>query len=128
MAYLTRSGATLAALWLGMAALADPVEGLWQSPVNEKGASIQVEVAACGAAFCGTITSVQNGNQAIVGKTMIEDMTARDNGLYDGGRVWAPDEDKTYLGRLTLKGDSLKISGCVLGGLICRGEKFSRVR
>lgn len=107
------------------AALADPVEGSWRSPTNDEGKSITVNVVTCSSGICGVIQSVNGGgDQSLVGKTMIWGMQAKGGGRYDGGRIWAPDQDKTYNGRLTLQGSSLKIEGCVLG--ICRGETFRR--
>ena len=106
---------------------ADPVEGTWESPTNEDGASIQVQIAPCGGSFCGTITNVKGGDQSIKGERMLWDMAAKGGGTYSGGKVWAPDDDKTYRGKLELSGNSLKISGCVLGGAVCRGETFARV-
>ncbi|MEM8692710.1 MAG: DUF2147 domain-containing protein [Pseudomonadota bacterium] len=108
-------------------ALADPVHGTWQSPKNEDGASLQVTLSACGTEVCGVITKVLNSNPAVQGRRMIWGMKSGGNGSYTGGRVWAPDEDKTYRGKLELSGGTLKVSGCVLGGAICRGSTFRRV-
>ena len=120
---------TAAAIALGAAgmAAADPVQGTWKSPTNSDGAYIQVTMKPCGAEVCGTISKVVNGDNAIVGKRMIWGMKPAGGGVYKGGRVWAPDDDKTYRGKLTLSGNALKVEGCVLGGAVCRGEAFSRV-
>lgn len=105
-------------------AAADPVLGIWTSPVSE-GKSITVNIVPCDANICGVIHSVSSGgDQGIVGRTMIWGMSAKGGGSYSGGKVWAPDQDRTYNGRMTLSGSSLKIEGCVLG--ICRGETFTR--
>lgn len=118
--------ASAAALMLmAGAAMADPVEGRWRSPTNDEGKSLTVNVVRCDSGICGVIQSVSGGgDQSIVGKTMIWGMTSKGNGRYDGGKVWAPDQNKTYNGRLTLSGNTLKIEGCILG--ICRGETFRR--
>ncbi len=34
---------------------------------------------------------------------------------------------KTYAGKGTLSGDTLKMKGCVLGGLICESQTWSRL-
>lgn len=107
-------------------AMADPVEGVWKSPTNGEGQSIQVKVAKCGANVCGSIVKVTKGDQSLVGKRMIWGMAPQGGGSYTGGKVWAPDNQKTYNGKLALSGSKLKISGCVLG--ICRGETFRRVK
>ncbi|PIE09594.1 MAG: imidazoleglycerol-phosphate dehydratase [Rhodobacterales bacterium] len=108
----------------GTVASADPVEGVWRSPTNDEGASITVNVVACDSGICGVIRSVSGGDASIVGKTMIWGMQPQGGGRYSGGKIWAPDQDKTYNGKLTMSGNSLKVEGCVLG--ICRGETFSR--
>lgn len=106
------------------AALADPVEGRWRSPTSE-GKSLVVNIVPCSSGICGVVDSVSsNSDQGIVGKTMIWGMQPQGGGKYSGGKVWAPDQDKTYNGKLTLNGNTLKIQGCVFG--ICRGETFTR--
>nr|WP_280635804.1 MULTISPECIES: DUF2147 domain-containing protein [unclassified Ruegeria] len=47
--------------------------------------------------------------------------------VYSGGKVWAPDNDKTYSGKL-LNGDVLTMSGCVPGCAICRGSDFTHIK
>lgn len=37
------------------------------------------------------------------------------------------DDNKRYSGYVTLNGSSLSLSGCVLGGLICKNDTWSRV-
>ena len=44
----------------------------------------------------------------------------------DGVYSADPAKDKTYSGSATLSGNSLKMSGCVLGGLICRSQNWKR--
>ena len=121
-------GAALALAHAG-AAMADPVEGLWASAPNEDGAAIHVEIGPCGANYCGTISKVLGSpDTSSEGRLMIWDMAPEGAGVYSGGQVWAPDTDKTYRGKMELRGNVLKISGCVLGGAICRGSDFSRIR
>jgi len=112
------------ALGAGAVASADPAFGTWKSPTNDAGASLEVTVAACGNAICGKITKVSGGDQSIVGDQLVWDMQARGGGEYRG-KIWAPDTNKTYNGRMQLNGNTMKMSGCVLG--VCRGETFSRV-
>jgi len=108
------------------AALADPVFGTWASPKSDAGASFQVTVQQCGSSICGKITSIAGGaDPAIKGRDMVWNMAARGGGEYKG-KIWAPDTDKTYNGKMNLSGNTLKMSGCILG--ICRGENFSRVK
>jgi uncharacterized protein (DUF2147 family) len=54
-------------------------------------------------------------------------MVAYPDGVYDDGKVWSPDRDKTYSSDMTLSGNSLAVRGCVLG--ICRdGGTWTRVK
>ena len=105
---------------------ADPDEGTWRSEANDEGAYIEVSIAECGPAICGTITNVVGGDTSIAGKPIIWDMKANGNGKYRKGRIWAPDEDKTYRSKMDLSGNALKVSGCV--GPICRGQTWMRVQ
>jgi uncharacterized protein (DUF2147 family) len=52
-------------------------------------------------------------------------MNANGGGKYSG-EITDPAKDKTYSGSATLSGNSLKMSGCVLGGLICRSQNWKR--
>jgi uncharacterized protein (DUF2147 family) len=54
-------------------------------------------------------------------------MVAEGAGAYSGGKIWSPDRDKTYNGKMQLTGNGLAVSGCVLG--ICRdGGTWTRVK
>ncbi|MCW1951120.1 MAG: DUF2147 domain-containing protein [Octadecabacter sp.] len=104
------------------AAFADPLEGNWRTPTDDNGNSGIVQVAPCGAALCGTLVQAFDGagaamDSANIGRQIIFDTTPSGNGEYRG-QVWSPDRDKTYNSRLTLNGNTLSVSGCVLG--ICR--------
>ncbi|WP_149588074.1 DUF2147 domain-containing protein [Tabrizicola flagellatus] len=116
---------------IGGAALADPVEGTWQTRKDDNGNYGHVQIKACGPAFCGTLVKAfdSTGKEIAspnIGKRIVWDMVAYPDGLYDDGKIWSPDRDKTYNGEMTLKGNNLSVRGCVLG--ICRdGGTWKRV-
>ena len=122
---------TAALLALATPALADPVEGTWKTQPGDDGNYAHVEIATCGANICGTLgdaydgsgNAIENPNQ---GKQMVWDMKPKGDGAYAGGKIWAPDRDKTYNSRMTLAGDALDVKGCVLG--ICRGQTWTRIK
>jgi uncharacterized protein (DUF2147 family) len=127
--------ATIMALVLsvaGTAALADPVEGLWKTKPDDNGNFGHVQIAACGAAFCGQLVRAFDGSGAEisspnVGRQIVWDMVAKGDGAYGDGKIWSPDRDKTYNSKMQLSGDKLAVSGCVLG--ICRdGGTWTRVQ
>ena len=113
-------------------ACADPVEGIWQTKKDDNGNFGHIEVKPCGPAFCGTlIKSFDSAGAPIdspnIGQKIIWDMVAYADGLYDDGKVYSPDRDKTYNSDMTLSGDKLAVRGCVLG--ICRdGGTWNRVK
>jgi uncharacterized protein (DUF2147 family) len=116
----------------GGAALADPVEGIWQTKKDDNGNFGHVEIKPCGPAFCGTLIQAFDSagkpmESPNVGRQIVWDMVAYADGLYDDGQIYSPDRDKTYNGDMTLTGDKLAVRGCVLG--ICRdGGTWARVK
>ena len=115
---------------LASPALADPVEGIWQTQPDD-GAYAHVQVAPCGPAYCGTIIKSFNAQGEYkspnVGKQLIRNMAPKGGGKYEG-QVWRPSNNKVYSGKLTLSGNSLKMQGCIAGGLLCSSQNWSRVR
>lgn len=109
-------------------AQAGDVYGVWQTETSEKGSFLHVRVGPCGDKVCGVIDKVLGGgDESITGKTIIWDMADQGSGAFNGGKIWAPDTDKTYKSKMALSGDTLQVSGCVLGGAICRSQNWSRV-
>ena len=126
-------GAVVLGLWAGAALAGDPAEGVWKTLPDDNGNFGYVQIAACGAALCGTLIQSFDGTGAVldsenVGKQIVWDMIPAGGGAYEGGKVWAPDRDKTYSSTMQLTGTTLSVSGCVLGGLICRASDWTRVK
>lgn len=96
-------------------ALADGIEGKWKT---DSGAT--AEIVPCGPAFCITLRSGEHKGKRI-GR-----MNADGSNRYSGD-ITDPANDKTYSGRATLSGNALSMKGCVLGGLICRGQNWTRL-
>ncbi|MGB3386934.1 MAG: DUF2147 domain-containing protein [Pseudaminobacter sp.] len=103
-----------AAVMLAGAAYADPIEGNWKTQSGETAA-----IGGCGSAFCITLKTGKHAGKQI-GK-----MTASGEGNY-AGSITDPADDRTYKGKGKLNGSSLKMSGCVLGGLFCRSQNWSK--
>ena len=117
---------------LGTAALADPVEGMWKTKPDDNGNFGHVRIKPCGPAFCGTLVTAFDGSgkeidSPNIGRKIVWDMVAYADGLYDDGKIYSPDRDKTYNADMTLSGNNLSVRGCVLG--ICRdGGTWKRVK
>ena len=130
--------ALIAAFFLGLAgaALAEPAAGIWQTQPDDNGKTGYVQIGPCTKAaekLCGVLirTFDENGKEYAsenLGKLIVWDMVPQGGGKYGKGKVWSPDRDKTYRSRMVLKGDTLEVSGCVLGGLVCRSSTWTRVK
>jgi uncharacterized protein (DUF2147 family) len=113
-------------------AFADPVEGVWKTKADDNGHYGLVEIKPCGPAFCGVLIKSFDAAGAPfaspnIGRKIVWDMVAYPDGLYDDGKVYSPDRDKTYSSDMTLSGDKLAVRGCVFG--ICRdGGTWARVK
>ena len=109
---------------------ADPVEGVWKTEVDD-GAFAHIQMAPCGAAYCGVIAKTFNASGEYqsenLGKKLVIDMVPNGDGSY-AGSVWRPSNNKIYIGKMTLNGNKLKLKGCVAGGLICSGQNWVRVQ
>jgi uncharacterized protein (DUF2147 family) len=122
--------AAIALVLLAAPAFADPLEGMWRTANDDNGNSGLIQVSICGDALCGVLVKAFGADGAEmaspnVGRQLIWDTRPSGNGEYRG-RVYSPDRDQEYNSRLQLTGDSLSVSGCVLG--ICReGGVWSRV-
>ena len=113
----------------GGVAMADPLVGTWQTePVN--GAFAHVAIAPCGANVCSKIVRTYKDGVEFTsrnkGKTPVIDMAPHGGGTY-GGLVWRPGNDKIYRGKIALYGDSMRLSGCVAGGLLCSRQTWAPV-
>jgi uncharacterized protein (DUF2147 family) len=94
-----------------VASQADAIEGNWKRPT---GAIVKFQ--KCGAAYCAVVqTGEFKGQQA-------GSMSGKD-GTYRGSLTDLK-EKKTYKGKAKIKGGSMAMSGCVLGGLICKTEAW----
>ncbi|CUH66745.1 hypothetical protein TG4357_02614 [Thalassovita gelatinovora] len=110
------------------AALADPVEGIWKTQVDD-GSYAHITMSTCGDSYCGVISRTFNASgeykSANVGKKLVWDMKPQGNGSYKKGKIWQPSTDKIYSSKMSLKGNVLNVSGCV--GPICKKQTWNRV-
>jgi uncharacterized protein (DUF2147 family) len=123
---------------LGAPALAEPSlqpAGTWQTAAGDA----HVRIARCGQAYCGTVVKilagesrdVNNPDPALRGRSMVGVALSTDmrpNGEGWEGSLYNFRDGKTYSGKLAMKGpNALELAGCVLGGLICKRQVWSRV-
>ena len=92
---------------------AEPIEGLWRTQSGET-----AKIAPCAAGFCITVLTGPNKGKEIG--------QMAGSGTSYKGSVLKPDENKTYKGKADINGNTLALSGCVMGGLICKTQDWTR--
>lgn len=98
------------------AAFADPIEGTWKMPSGN-----DAQIAPCSGGYC--LTYVNGPNK---GKTFGR-MKPAGKDAYEGTVTDYTKGGKEFTGRGRLTGDTLSVSGCILGGLICRSQELKRI-
>jgi uncharacterized protein (DUF2147 family) len=126
---------------IGVLSLAAPVLAQNRDPsgtyLSESG-DTRVRIARCGGAYCGTIVAVRGETKDVnnpdtglrgrnlVGVQMISNIRPAGEGFE--GSLYNYKDGKTYSGRMNFSGgNAMQLSGCVLGGLICRTQTWTRV-
>jgi uncharacterized protein (DUF2147 family) len=103
------------------AAAAGPV-GEWKIADG----TANVAIKPCGGNLCGYVSWAKEP-ASLVGRQVLIDMTQ--NGAIWAGTVVNVANGQQYTARMTLVSEqTLKIEGCVMGGMICGGQHWSRVK
>lgn len=129
-----------------------PIEGVWLTAAKS-----EITVTSCPEDFCGAITKIvvpkdiyEQNKQAIdaMGATQFTDEMNKDPSLkgrpilglqilklhpgnkpkiYDG-EIYNPQDGNTYSGYVEVLGqDKIRLNGCILYNIICKGEDWTRV-
>jgi hypothetical protein len=98
-----------------------------------------IEIAPCGNALCGTVAwtdqpdqkdnknpDVSQRNRPVLGITVLQNMEPqRDKWV---GSVYNARDGHTYDAKISMHGDdTLRLEGCLPGGVICGGQNWSRI-
>lgn len=107
-------------------------EGLWLNPRK----SVAVHAGPCGERLCGWIVWASSEAQAdaresgvarLIGTELLEDYRATGPGNWSG-TVFVPDMGRRFSSRINaLSATQLQIKGCILGGLICKSQIWTRI-
>lgn len=110
-----------------------PLATEWRNPSN----SVHVRIDNCGGAVCGTITwasdkaiadAKRGGTDQLIGTRLFRDLKPAGAGKWSG-KVFVPDIRQTFSGTIQFQdGDKMVGKGCVLFGIICKSQTWSRVR
>jgi len=130
---LAKSALVLIALAVPVSAAAQAaIEGRWANPKR----SVIVRVARCGNAYCGTVvqasdkakaTARRGGTANLIGTQILSGVQPDGNGAFKG-RAFDPKRNLRAPATIRLIGsNTLVVKGCVLGGFICKEQRWSRV-
>lgn len=106
--------------------------GLWQNPH----ASVVVRTGPCGGRLCGWVIwangsaradAREGGTGQLIGAELLQDFTQRRRGDWIG-TVFVPDMGRHFYSEVRqISPNTLKVSGCILHGLICKSQIWNRV-
>jgi uncharacterized protein (DUF2147 family) len=97
----------------------DPT-GTWTRPST----GTVVKFYNCGSNLCAKIVGVKDkAKQGTVG-TVIMSGAAKSGENTWKGDLLNTEDGQTYSGVVTLTGGGLSLKGCVLGGIVCKGETW----
>lgn len=109
---------------------AEPL-GVWINPRR----TVKVAIRPCGEGLCGRVTwaaaeaiddARDGGVDPLVGTELLQDYRPT-GALQWQGRVFVPDLNRTFFSRIVAAGEGrLTISGCILGGLLCKSQIWTR--
>ncbi len=114
------------------AASAQAIEGQWTNPKK----SVVVQVERCGAAYCGRVIEAsekakanarKGGTPNLIGTQILSGLTPAGNGRYKG-KAFVPKRNIHASATVRQVSDNvMQVQGCVLGGLLCDSERWTRV-
>jgi|SRR5512141_1725206 uncharacterized protein (DUF2147 family) len=124
---------TAAAIVLASAsASAQAIEGQWTNPKR----SVVVKVTRCGAAYCGTVIEAsekakakarKGGTPNLVGTQILTGLKPIGDGRFRG-RAFVPKRNVHATATVRQLGDdAMQVQGCILGGLLCDNERWTRI-
>lgn len=110
----------------------EPIEGTWRNRPK----TLVVRIEPCGQALCGTVVQAAEdaqdsvrkaGTPHLIGTRVLTDLH-RSSGDSYVGQVFNPNLNIHAAGTVTLESPTvLVVKGCVLAGLICKQQHWTRV-
>ena len=134
---LLAASAILIGCAMSLAAKAADATGEWLVQDGDA----RVRISPCGAEICGNISWIREGQplddknpdpakrtRPLLGSAVLLGLKPAGTGEW-AGSLYNADDGRTYTGKLTVIDERhIKVSGCVLGGLICQGQTWTRVK
>lgn len=111
---------------------AQGIEGVWSNP---KG-SVQVRTGQCGDTVCGWVVwasekakadTARKSGGPLVGAKLLRGYRATGKSRWTG-QLYVPDMGSTFGSTITLvDAQTIRVKGCVVGGLLCKSQDWHRV-
>lgn len=119
------SAAVFAIVGFASSAQAQSPIGTWTRPTT----GTVVQFYDCSGKLCAKITAVKDQSKKdTVGKVIMTGADKTSDTQWKGNLL-NTDDGQTYSGVVTLEGaNALNLKGCVLGGIVCKGETWTRNR
>ena len=139
------STCALALMAIAPARAADPL-GTWLTPADSEKGRGKIRIENCGGAICGKLVWLEKPidpktnkpkldennvdaskqSRPLLGIPIVLDMKPAGDGKWEG-HVYNSRDGQTYSGSFTMtNADTAELKGCVMGGLICKGETWTR--
>ncbi len=106
--------------------------GLWRNPSG----NVEVRIEDCGPKVCGRVAfaseraqadAARGGHPNLIGMDLFEDF-ARESPDTFRGRVFVPDINRRFNGRLTIQdANTIRVRGCLTRNTGCRSQTWTRV-
>lgn len=102
----------------------------------------RVRIAPCGADLCGTVAWIKEGSptvdvnnpdpakrsRSLMGSEVLLGLKPSGTSEWTGS-LYDAENGRTYVGKLTIVDERhIKVAGCVLGGLICETQTWTRTK
>ena len=113
-------------LVLGAATMAQAadIDGNWARSDGKA----KVKIAKCGGDICATNTWIKPGTPSEkAGDVLVMKVEKLSDSRYSGS-AFDPQRDMSYNITLDVSGDTMTSKGCVLGGLLCKGVGWTRIK
>jgi uncharacterized protein (DUF2147 family) len=112
-------------------AASDELFGVWRNPKD----SVRLEIRPCGDSACGYVVwaspkaqedARRGSGENLIGQQLLRDFAPGRSGWR--GKVFVPDLNHTFSGSArVLDASRLEAQGCLLGGLFCKRQIWTRV-
>jgi uncharacterized protein (DUF2147 family) len=102
----------------------------------------RVRIVACGADLCGNVAWIHEGkptvdvnnpdpakrSRSLIGSAVL--LNLKPSGASEWtGSLYNAEDGRTYTGKLSVVDERhVKVAGCVLGGLLCQSQTWTRVK